>query len=106
MLTAPLTIVMYHYVRPIRQSRYPGIKGLELELFREQLAYIGRHYSVVTMEAVAAAAHGGDPLPFNAALLTFDDGYRDHRDFVLPLLIEKGFQGSFFVPAKPARYVA
>lgn len=24
-----LTIVMYHYVRPIKNSEYPGIKGLE-----------------------------------------------------------------------------
>ena len=28
-----LTIVMYHYVRPINGSRYPEIKGLELDDF-------------------------------------------------------------------------
>ena len=101
MTGSPLTVVMYHYVRPISRSRYPGIKGLELELFREQLGYIARHYTAVTMEAVVAAIRGEESLPSNAALLTFDDGYRDHHDFVLPLLVEKGLQGSFFVPAKP-----
>ena len=28
-----LTIVMYHYVRPLALSRFPKIKGLDLTLF-------------------------------------------------------------------------
>ncbi len=97
----PLTAVMYHYVRPVSRSRYPRINGLEVAAFKEQLAYLDRHYTVVTMEGVIAAIRGQESLPPNAALLTFDDGYRDHYDFVLPLLIDKGLQGSFFVPADP-----
>ena len=30
-----LTIVMYHYVRPIANSDFPGIKGLELQGFND-----------------------------------------------------------------------
>ncbi len=29
-----LTIVMYHYTRPINGSKLPGIKGLELDVFK------------------------------------------------------------------------
>lgn len=101
MTQSRLTVVMYHYVRPIAGSPYPGIKGLEIALFREQLGYLVRHYTPVTMEAVVASLTGDAPLPENAVLLTFDDGYRDHRDFVLPALIERELQGSFFVPAAP-----
>ncbi len=92
---------MYHYVRPLRGSRYPGIKGLELEHFEGQLAYIDRHYTPVTMEAVVASLRGETELPANAALLTFDDGYRDHYDHVLPRLAKRRWQGCFFVPASP-----
>lgn len=96
-----LTVVMYHYVRPIAGSRYPGIKGLELALFKEQLDYISRRYAVVTIESVIGALQGIAPLPANPVLLTFDDGYRDHHDFVLPVLVERKLEGSFFVPASP-----
>ena len=38
-----LTIVMYHYVRPIKESKFPGIKGLELEGFKRQLDYLSEN---------------------------------------------------------------
>ena len=37
-------VVMYHYVRKIRNSRYPEIKGLEQSLFEEQLRFFIQHY--------------------------------------------------------------
>ena len=63
----PLSIVMYHYVRDLARSRYPGIKGRDLAAFRRQLDHIARHYTVVTAAAVIEAAQGGEPLPTNAA---------------------------------------
>ena len=100
-MNSPLTIVMYHYVRNLGRSRYPAIKGLDTELFRGQLAYFARHYSVVGMEEVIAAVNGEpEALPPQPLLLTFDDGYIDHFTNVLPLLAEHGMQGSFFPPAK------
>lgn len=93
-----LTIVMYHYVRPIRGSRHPNIKGLELEGFRRQLDHLESRFRVVEAEAVIAAAKGGPKLPENACWLTFDDGYRDHLDHVAPELRRRKMQGSFFPP--------
>lgn len=31
--------IMYHYVRDLKNSEYPTIKGLDKELFEKQLAY-------------------------------------------------------------------
>ncbi|WP_185827498.1 polysaccharide deacetylase family protein [Halomonas nitroreducens] len=101
-MSNPLTIVMYHYVRPLHRSRYPELKALELSCFRGQLDFIGRHYTVVDMEQVIAATRG-EPLPPRPLLLTFDDGYRDHYEHVVPLLVERGWQGSFFPPACAVR---
>lgn len=96
-----LTIVMYHYIRDLARSRYPAIKGLGLERFRGQLDYIQRHYNVVRMGQVIAAAQGEqDALPPHPLLLTFDDGYMDHFVNALPLLADRGMEGSFFPPAK------
>ena len=96
-----VTVVMYHFVRDLRHSRYPAIKGRDAADFAGQLAYILRHHRVVRMEDVVAASR--DPaaeLPERALLLTFDDGYADHYDTVFPLLDRLGLQGSFFVPAR------
>lgn len=56
--------------------------------------------SVVRMEQVIEAISGGEELPENAVLLTFDDGYIDNFTFAFPILEEFGFQGSFFIPGK------
>lgn len=96
-----LIIVMYHYVRDLERSRYPGIKGRRVSEFRAQLDHIARTYTVVTAEHVVAAAKGQASLPAKAAWLTFDDGYLDHFVTVFPLLHERGWQGSFFPPARP-----
>ena len=39
----------------------------------------------------------------NNCLLTFDDGYIDHYDFVFPTLIDKNIKGSFFTPVDTIR---
>jgi peptidoglycan/xylan/chitin deacetylase (PgdA/CDA1 family) len=95
-----LTIVMYHYVRDLRRSRYPLIKGRSEADFVRQLDHIAANFTVVRAESIIAAANGGPALPENAAWLTFDDGYRDHYDVVFPLLHARGWQGSFFAPAR------
>ena len=95
-----LTIIMYHFVRDLLNSRYPQIKGLDTELFKGQLAFLKCHYQFVTMEQVIEALAGGAELPEKAVLLTFDDAYSDHYTKVFPLLDELGIQGSFFPPVK------
>ena len=39
-------------------------------------------------------------LPEKPILLTFDDGYKDHYTYVLPILLENNIQGSFYIPTK------
>lgn len=94
-----VTIVMYHYVRPIAASAWPRIKGLEFAKFQGQLDYIQRHYSPITMEQLITAAAGAERLPANPILLTFDDGYSDHYHYAFKELAARGLSGAFFVPA-------
>lgn len=95
-----LTIVMYHYIRDLKNSRYPDIKALDLPLFREQIKYIEKHYNPVTVAEVMHSVKTGDKLPPKAALLTFDDAYSDHFTTAFPILDKAKIQGCFFPPAK------
>ena len=93
-----LTIVMYHYVRPIMGSEFPGIKGLEIEGFKRQLDFLENNYSIVSSEQVIDKIIKNKELPPKACWLTFDDGYKDHYQYVLPELINRNLSGAFFPP--------
>ena len=95
-----LYISMYHYTRDIVHSRYPQIKGLDTNLFRQQIEYMKNNFNIVTMEQVIDAVEGKAELSEKALLLTFDDGYIDNYTFAFPILEEFGIQGSFFIPGK------
>lgn len=95
-----LYISMYHYTRDLKHSRYPEIKGLDVNLFREQIAFMKSNFNIVTMEQVLEAISTKEKLPEKALLLTFDDGYADNYTVDMPVLEEYGVQGSFFIPGK------
>ncbi len=95
-----LTIVMYHYVRDLKNSRYPDIKGLDLHLFKEQIDYMRKHYHIITMEEVINSIDNQDKIPEKSVLLTFDDAYSDHFNNVFPILDKYQLQGSFYTPVK------
>lgn len=94
------SVVMYHYVRDLKNTRYPAIKGLDLQLFKEQLMYLKKHYYFVTADQLVDAFQNGTELPPKSIVLTFDDAYSDHFINVFPLLDEYKIQGFFFTPVK------
>lgn len=94
-LLAPWTtgrgaILMFHHVRPARKQAFAPNRLLEItpEFLAAAIGLVRqRGFDIVTMdEAVARLArpskHGEAPF----AVLTFDDGYWDNRDFALPVL--------------------
>ena len=91
-----LTIIMYHYVRPIFNSNFPKIKGLELNSFYRQLDYLQENYTIVDTEDVINAVISKKKLPPQACWLTFDDGYKDHIKYVMPELVNRKISGAFF----------
>ena len=96
-----LTVVMYHYVRDLKNSRYPQIKGCDIRHFREQVKFIKKHYNPVTVDQIINCCdNNGEELPDHPILLTFDDGYADHFNCVLPILYHEHIQGTFFAPVR------
>ena len=95
-----VTIVMYHYIRDLENSRYPYIKGLDINLFKEQINYMRKHYHIITMEEVIHSIDNQVQIPDKSVLLTFDDAYSDHYTNVFPILDKYKLQGSFYPPSK------
>lgn len=98
-----VSIILYHYVRDLKNSKYPGIKGLDIELFKEQITYLKKNYTIITMEQLIDSIDNDTALPAKSALLTFDDAYIDHFTQVFPILIRNKIQGSFYAPVKAVK---
>lgn len=100
MNTSKLSVVMYHYVRDLKNSRYPEIKGCDIRFFKEQIQYLKKHYHFVTVEEVLDSYWREQILPEKSVLLTFDDAYKDHFEYVFPILEHEHIQGAFYPPVK------
>ena len=101
-MKSEVTVVMYHYVRDLKNSRYPNIKGLDIDKFKRQIKYFKENYNFIRMEDLIEyyKSPNKKSLPDKSILLTFDDGYKDHYTYVLPVLLENNIQGSFYIPTK------
>jgi hypothetical protein len=44
---AKVAVIMYHYVRPIHESKYPRIKGLEIHKFINQLEFLQQNFTII-----------------------------------------------------------
>ena len=102
--TPLLTVLTYHHVADPRPGYPfdPDVADATPAQFRRQLEVIARHFTVIGVEELIASLDGA-PLPRNAAMITFDDGYRSCHDTALPILREVGLRAVFFVAT---RYVA
>lgn len=88
-------VAMYHYVRDAARTPLPGLKALSPADFDAQLDVLSSLRRIVDFCDVETALRGG-PRPPAAALLTFDDGVRDHYD-IMPRLLARQATGVFFV---------
>jgi peptidoglycan/xylan/chitin deacetylase (PgdA/CDA1 family) len=77
-----------------------GASAVTPDAFERQLDAIAARRSVVSWPRVARALDGREPLPGNAALLTFDDGLVDHHRTVGPRLAARGWSAVFFAMAR------
>jgi peptidoglycan/xylan/chitin deacetylase (PgdA/CDA1 family) len=95
-----VNIVMYHYVRPLKKSKYPRLKALELKEFYSQIDFFKRNTNIISEQEFNLIIKTKKIPKKPSVLLTFDDGYKDHYDYVFPYLIKNKISGSFYPPQK------
>ena len=93
-----INIVMYHYVRPIKGSKHPNIKGLELENFKKQINFFLKKTNIISQTDLIEII-GSKKIPKKPnIMLTFDDGFIDHYKYVFPHLLKKKIHACFYPP--------
>jgi peptidoglycan/xylan/chitin deacetylase (PgdA/CDA1 family) len=90
-----LRVLMYHKVNDLPENPLT----MPVSVFDEQMDQLrDLGYTVVDLEAVLAHYSEGEPLPQQAVLITFDDGYHDNLDNAAQVLKKYGYPAVLFVP--------
>lgn len=64
--------------------------------FEDQVAHLSRHYTIIGIDELLYYARAGGA-PGSAAVITFDDGYRDALTTAVPILERYGARAIFFI---------
>jgi peptidoglycan/xylan/chitin deacetylase (PgdA/CDA1 family) len=95
-----LAVLAYHRVTDHTQPGFAAFAGnvsASPAEFSDQMGWIAREFSVVSLTEVVAATSGAERLPDRAVLITFDDGYQDNLDNALPVLRRLGLPAVLFL---------
>jgi peptidoglycan/xylan/chitin deacetylase (PgdA/CDA1 family) len=88
-------ILAYHQVADAGVD--PWKQSVSPEHFAEHLAILSRHWRPLGLKQLIEARQRGR-IPDRSVVITFDDGYANHRHVVLPLLEQFDVPATFFVP--------
>jgi len=92
---------MFHDVRDASNTKYASRYSLKSyltpEIFKRQIEFISSRYKVIDSSEILSINLDGDE---NYAVLTFDDGLKDHLN-VAKYLKDNSLPATFFVPVEP-----
>ena len=89
-----LLTFFFHRVLEKPDAMMPGEP--DARRFDQTLGWIGEQFRVLPPLAACEQLSAGC-LPARAAIISFDDGYRDNHDVALPILKRHGMQAAFFI---------
>jgi peptidoglycan/xylan/chitin deacetylase (PgdA/CDA1 family) len=95
-----LLVLNYHRIGNANDDLFdPGVFSATAEQFNEQISFLKRSTSLVTLEEALGFISGAvkEIRRLCRVLITFDDGYRDNYDIAFPILRSHGVQGVFFL---------
>lgn len=91
---AHVPVIMYHDILPQKQVFF-DVTPTE---FEEHLKLIQKQgLTPISLDQLVNHLQTGMPLPAKPILLTFDDGYSGHYQYVFPLLKKYGYPGMFSI---------
>ncbi len=95
-----LRVLVYHRIDEADRGQCildPDVVSVGPQTLDEQMGYLTRYYRVISCQELQSALLAGKPLPAGAALVTFDDGYRDFLTAAWPVLQRWGIPAVLFV---------
>lgn len=92
-----IPVIYYHSVGKIHPEWPMKFLTLDLPFFQDQLRFISRYYTTVSLKEFWEMKTGKKEAVANAVVLTFDDGYLDNWIWAFPILKKYGLKATIFV---------
>lgn len=95
-----LTVLCYHRVGDpavLGRDGDPGVVSATPEAFARHMRHFASRFTPISMDDLLKAVETETPLPRDALLVTFDDGYRDALDVAWPIMKEAGVPMTLFL---------
>ena len=93
MLMSKVIVIMYHFVKSKNDRNFKYFNYLDKDKFYKQIKYLKKNFQIIN------PYHKEEYFKKNnkkLCWLTFDDGYLDHYNNVIPILDDFNLKGSFF----------
>jgi peptidoglycan/xylan/chitin deacetylase (PgdA/CDA1 family) len=90
-------VLMYHRVGTAKNTWEARYAISPDNFSAHMLALVNKGYQAVSIEMLVDWLEGGPALPEGACLITFDDGFRDVREYALPVLERLGWPFTVFL---------
>ena len=97
---APVLMVLtYHRIAQASADRfYDPVISATPDAFRAQIEWLQNRFRLLTLDDLDRLIQNGRQWREPAALITFDDGYRDNFEVAAPILRELKAPATFFIP--------
>ena len=93
-----LAITYHSAASKERTARFdPGVVDTSAEEFERQVEVYAEHFDPIGVTELANHVETGAALPKAPLLITFDDGYLDNYEIVLPILLKHKVKATFFI---------
>jgi peptidoglycan/xylan/chitin deacetylase (PgdA/CDA1 family) len=89
-----VVILEYHSVLPQSDEWYSGPCPDNFDL---QMKYFSRNFEILSVEELVALIQNSKRLPVKAAVVTFDDGYKDNYLYAYPILKKYSIPATIFL---------
>ncbi len=90
--------IMYHFIHDKSIIKNIRFNSLKIKEFSKQISYLKKKTNIIGLDDLEDIITNKKILNKPSTLLTFDDGYKDHYDIVLPILVKNKITGIFFPP--------
>lgn len=98
-LTGANPVVAYYHI--VTDEDVSHVKHLfnfrSVAQFEKDLETFLKYYKPISLTDLIRAVKASQPVPPRAFLLTFDDGFRELKEIIAPVLIRKGIPATFFL---------
>jgi len=95
-----ISILMYHQVGLFPRPDAHRATFCHIRRFKAQMVYLHFFgYKVISLPHVLEGLFGNEELPHHGVVLTFDDGYKNFKDYAFPILKRYHFPATVFLVA-------